>query len=110
MKKLLSIKNMTHELHTLSIKDFEPFMHQKIGIRFTPTIRLEAELIEIKSFQNYSPLERLPFAMVLRTEQKKEYYPQSIFIIEHPQKGDLPLFLVPIGFDAHGMKYEVIFS
>ncbi len=101
---------MTDNLPILTIEDFRPLLNQKIGIRFTADVRLDAELIEVKSFQTYTPLAREPFSMVLRTEQRSEYYPQSIFIIEHPTKGDLPLFLVPIGFAAQGMKYEAVFA
>lgn len=101
---------MNQNLQLLSAEDFSSLLNQKLWVRFTPHVRLPAELIDAKSFQNYSPLERQPFSIVVRTEQKNEYYPQGTFIIEHPDKGDLALFLVPIGFDAHGMKYEAIFS
>lgn len=101
---------MMHDLQTLTIEDFRPLLNQKIGIRFTDHVRLDAELIELKPFQLYTPLEREPFSMVLRTEQQNEYYSQSIFIVEHPTKGDLPIFLVPIGLAAQGMRYEAIFA
>jgi hypothetical protein len=71
---------------------------------------LPSELIEATELTGYSPLERKPFSIVFRTEQKGEYYQQATFIIQHPQKGDISMFLVPKGFDNVGMKYEAVFS
>jgi hypothetical protein len=97
-------------LANLSYNDFKGYMNQKFNIKFEPTITLQAELIIATEFNNYSPLERKPFSIILRTEQKNEYYPQGTFLIEHPEKGDLPIFLSPKGFDAKGMMYEAVFS
>ncbi len=36
--------------------------------------------------------------------------PQRIYRIRHPRMGELDLFLVPIGPDAEGMRYEAIFT
>lgn len=99
------------ELKELSYSDFKGFLNQEFKIKFEPSVTLPAELIEATEFvHNYSPLERKPFSIVLRTQQKNEYYPQATFVIEHPEKGDIPIFLVPKGFDDIGMKYEAIFS
>lgn len=97
-------------LENLSYNDFKGYLNQKFNIKFEQTITLQAELIVAAEFNNYSPLERKPFSIILRTEQKNEYYPQKIFIVEHPEKGELPIFLSPKGFDAKGMMYEAVFS
>ena len=101
---------MTSELHSLRAADFTPYLHQFLAIRFTPEVRLEAELIEVKETENYTGIERTPFFIVLRTGQKQGYYPQGIYTVEHPEKGDLHIFLVPLGPDAKGIKYEAVFS
>jgi hypothetical protein len=99
------------ELTELSYSDFKGYLNQEFNIKFESTITLPAELIEATEFaNNYSPLARKPFSIVLRTQQKGEYYPQATFVIEHPEKGEIPLFLVPKGFDHVGMKYEAVFS
>lgn len=98
------------ELSELSYHDFKGFLNQGFNIKFEENITLPAELIEATEFDNYSPLARKPFSIVLRTQQKNEYYPQATFIIEHPEKGEIPMFLSPKGFDNVGMKYEAIFS
>ena len=97
-------------LDQITIEDFKELLNQKIPIQFTPSITLDAELIEVNLVKNYSPLERSPFSFVLRTSQKTDYYPQGSYIIKHPTLGDMYLFLVPIGLDSEGTKYQAIFS
>lgn len=98
------------QLSELSYHDFKGLLNHGFNIKFEENITLPAELIEATEFDNYSPLERKPFSIVLRTQQKNEYYQQATFIIQHPEKGEIPMFLSPKGFDNIGMKYEAVFS
>lgn len=99
------------DIALLTLNDFDAFLNKVFTIQISDEIQLNAELIEFtKLNNNYSPLEREPFSIVFRTEQKNEYYQQGIFTITHPLKGNLDLFLSPLGFDNVGMKYEAIFS
>lgn len=98
------------ELDKISAADFQPLLNQKFNFNISAEVSLESELIEIIEFNGYSPLERIPFSVVFRTEQKNEYYEQGIFRIEHPIHGDMDVFLTPKGFDNFGMKYEAVFS
>jgi hypothetical protein len=98
------------ELQELTHQDFSQFINQSFNIEFGENAILLAELIEIQELNGYSPLQRKPFSVVFRTQQKNEYYPQATFMVEHPEKGEIPMFLSPRGFDAEGMKYEAVFS
>lgn len=98
------------QLSELAVHDFIQHLNRRFDIKFEDHVTLSAELIEIQELSGYSPLERKPFLLVFRTEQKNEYYPQATFIVFHPQKGDFPVFMTPKGFDSVGMKYEAIFS
>ena len=98
------------DLVTLSFEDFEPFIHQRFQVRFNTEDILDAELIELVRLDKYDNLQRQPFSFVLRTNQINEYYPQATFIIIHPDKGELPIFLVPLGPDNTGMSYQAIFN
>lgn len=98
------------ELSELSYHDFKGFLNQAFNIQFEQNVLLPAELIEVQEFNTYSPLARKPFSVIFRTQQKNEYYPQATVMVEHPEKGEIPLFLSPKGFDNIGMKYEAIFS
>ncbi len=97
-------------LEQLEAHDFSPWLHQVLHIRFSPEVRLAAELVEVRAVESYTPLPRQPFAIVLRTAQQTHYYHQTVAALEHPEKGDLPIFFVPVGFDGQGMLYEAIFA
>jgi hypothetical protein len=56
------------------------------------------------------PLGRKPFSLLFRHSQKHQYLPQRIYHLEHEQLGAMEIFLVPLGPDAEGMRYEAIFS
>jgi phenylalanine-4-hydroxylase len=98
------------ELSQLTIQDFSGLLNREFKIKFESNVIINAELIEVKEFNNYSPLERKPFAITFRTQQKNEYYPDLTFAVFHPEKGEIPMFLSPKGFDEVGMKYEAVFS
>lgn len=98
------------ELQELTHQDFSKFLNQSFNIKFGENAILPAELIEAKELNGYSPLQRKPFLIVFRTQQKNEYYQQATFIVEHPEKGAIPIFLSPKGLDSVGMKYEAVFS
>lgn len=94
----------------LSVNDFMDFRNKNFDIKFAEEAVLQGELIEYTELKGYSPLARKPFSLVFRTNQKTEYYPQGMMIVAHPEKGELPLFFVPVGFDEVGMKYETVFA
>lgn len=94
----------------LHASDFAPLLNQTLPIRFSEAITMPAELISVREVNNYSPVERIPFSIILRTGQKTEYYEQTICILQHPEKGEIPLFLVPLGLDSEGMRYEAVFA
>lgn len=98
------------DIALLSLNDFSSHLNTTFKIQISDEIQLDAELIEITKLNNYSPLQRNPFSIVFRTDQKNEYYQQGIFTIVHPEIGNLELFLTPIGFDKVGMTYEAVFS
>ncbi len=97
-------------LDTLSIADFEPYLQTEFSIRFTQEVTLPSLLIEAKTLNTYSELERKPFSLTFRTQQKDTYYNQAIFGLQHPEKGEILMFMVPLGLDSEGMRYEAIFS
>ncbi|QSW91325.1 MULTISPECIES: hypothetical protein [Flavobacterium] len=98
------------DISLLSVNNFNPFVNKVFIFKISEEIQLDAELISVTESNGYSPLERTPFSLVFRTNQKNEYYEQGIFNIIHPEEGSLELFLSPLGFDEVGMKYEAVFS
>ncbi|QBB71914.1 hypothetical protein ELE36_16970 [Pseudolysobacter antarcticus] len=62
-------------------------------------VRLSAALRSVASF-----------ALILRENGARLWESQGIYVYDHPQHGELELFTVPIGSDAHGMRYEINFN
>ena len=52
---------------------------------------------------------RAPFSIVFRGP-RTPILPQRIYRVAHPEIGDFELFLVPIGPDEQGMRYEAVFT
>jgi hypothetical protein len=101
---------MSVDLRLLKAEDFSPYLNQVMYIRFEEGARLPAELLQVTELENYNKLERQPFSIVFKTAQTTAYYQQAIYTIEHPDKGDMEVFLVPLGPGNGGMKYEAVFS
>ncbi len=50
------------------------------------------------------------YSLVFRSQGEKRVAPQATYRIENDNLGRLDVFLVPIGPDASGMRYEAIFN
>lgn len=54
--------------------------------------------------------ERTPFSLTFRGGPRDRFLPQRTYEVDHAELGRLPLFLVPLGPDAEGMRYEAVFT
>jgi hypothetical protein len=52
---------------------------------------------------------RQPFSLVFRGP-RVPLLPQRIYRLEHDRMGALELFIVPLGPDGDGLRYEAIFT
>lgn len=98
------------DISLLNVNNFNSLLNTIFLFKISEEIELDAELISVTELNNNSSIDRAPFSLVFRTNQKNEYYEQGIFTIIHPEVGNLELFLTPLGFDEVGMKYEAVFS
>jgi hypothetical protein len=69
---------------------------------------LDVQLAEVRALGTGTG-KRTPFSLILRSNGTA-YAPQGTYRLEHEQLGALYLFIVPLGPDQHGMRYEVIFT
>ncbi len=69
--------------------------------------KIELELIELRNGHANSPGES--FALLFRGPGAF-VLPQQIYTLAHDRLGSLDLFLVPVGRDANGTYYEVVFN
>lgn len=56
-----------------------------------------------------APQRRAPFSIVFRGPPTP-ILPQRIYRLVHAEIGEFELFLVPIGPDEQGMRYEAVFT
>lgn len=102
----------------------ETFTHEMFARYLNSTFRLyvndadsvDVELIEATrlSDTNAPPTRpgesrRAPFSLVFRGAPTLRL-PQSIYRLEHALLGSFEIFLVPIGPDQAGMRYQAIFT
>jgi hypothetical protein len=97
-------------LEQLSIADFQPHLNETFSIRFTPEATHAAQLTQITPWSHGSDKYRQPFTLEFETDLKGQYYLQGVFVLVHPERGDLEVFMVPIGPGENGMRYEIVFS
>ncbi len=72
---------------------------------------MDLELIEADAIKSDSPdhVERQPFALLFRGPMEP-VLEQQVYALEHVGMGTMELFLVPIGPDDDGMRYEAVFT
>lgn len=93
----------------------------RVGDRFVATRAVDGgegrseqafELIEASALSAATaPPDALrgPFRLIFRGP-REAFFSQGILALEHAELGRLEIFLVPIGPDAQGMRYEAIFT
>jgi hypothetical protein len=70
---------------------------------------LELELVEATAAAGRQGAGRVPFSLVFRGPLEP-VLPQRIYRFEHHELGAFDLFIVPVGPDETGMRYEAVFA
>ena len=101
-------------LESLQSSDFTPLLNQTFRIRTAANELLDVELVEVTEMGSGTAgcgnaPERRPFSIVFRGPMDV-LIPQNIYEIEHEKLGTISLFMVPIGPDQKGMRYEAVFA
>ena len=100
-------------LDQLKSTDFSPYLHQSFAIHYGAAEPLLAELVEVAELgpapERAGAPQRAPFSIILRGP-RRPVLPQRIYHLEHDGMGALDIFIVPIGPDQAGMRYEAIFN
>jgi hypothetical protein len=94
----------------VTLEAFEPYVEQTFRVSGAGDVAFEAELIEASPMgRTVGPNGRRAFSLVLRGPETSTPL-QQVYRVEHEAVGTLDLFLVPIGPDAEGMRYEAVFT
>jgi hypothetical protein len=93
-------------LEQLTLDSFRPY----VGDNFAVQGGMELQLVECEATS--SPAadgSRTQFHLVF-IGPANPVLPQQIYSLEHPSMGVLGIFIVPIGPDERGMRYEAVFT
>lgn len=99
----------------LELDTFSPHESTTFKVDLGNDESLDLDLIEVKSIklhdENRAPeVRQEPFRLTFRGGPKDAYLPQQVCKLTHDVLGDVEIFLVPLGPDSEGMRYEAIFN
>jgi len=89
---------------------FEPLLNGEFQIDFGNG-PVKSTLVDVRALAPPSNDHqgRQPWSLLFRTENEAAFE-QAIYRVNHRDLGDLDIFLVPVGPDDEGMRYEAVFS
>jgi hypothetical protein len=97
-------------LEPLTIETFTPHVGTSFRLVLGEAGAQQLTLSAVEALSAASAAERrTPFSLTFHTA-KRGALPQAIYRLEHPSLSALELFLVPLGPDEKGMRYEAIFT
>lgn len=99
-------------LESLTLETFTPHIGSLFTVALANGETLSLQLDHAHPLGNGVPGERAPFSLQFHHPPlpQNAYLPQHIYHLEHPLLDALDLFLVPLGPDTQGMRYEAIFT
>jgi hypothetical protein len=95
-------------LERLTAADFAPHLGDRFRMHADDATVLDAELIDVEEAEATDG-GRTPFSLVFRGPLEP-LLPQQIYRFEHDALGPFEVFIVPIGADDDGVRYEVVFT
>jgi hypothetical protein len=95
------------DLGALTAGDFAPLLHEPFRIDRGDGSPFSVELIEVSEAD--SGAVRQQFSLVFRGGPTPPL-PQRIYAVEHERLGRIELFLVPLGPDDDGQRYQAVFT
>ena len=98
-------------LQDLSHSSFEEQLNTPFRIHFGGESPLEVVLFEVRLHEPHDGPRKQPYSVYFRGPGRPvPVLPQAIYRVEHDRMGTMDIFLVPIGPDAQGMRYEAVFN
>ena len=94
-------------LENLTKESFDSHLGSSFRLHAEDSI-VEVRLVECRSLSE-TDRKREPFSIVFRAPMETGL-PQNTYRLEHDEMGSLDLFIVPIGPDSEGMRYEAVFT
>lgn len=100
---------MSGALANLTLETFAPHVNESFRLSQDDD-SLDVTLISAEAHRSQgSEAPRSGFSLLFRGPHDP-VLPQQVYRLEHEALGAMELFVVPVGPDAEGMRYEVIFT
>jgi hypothetical protein len=96
-------------LQDLTPSSFSEHLNSTFRIQLEGGKSLDAELFEVLLHEPHGGPRKQPFSIHFRGP-KGAALPQAIYRLEHEKMEPLEVFLVTIGPDEKGMRYEAVFN
>ena len=99
------------DLNHLTHVQFEKCLHQSFQVACADADPVKTELIEVGKRGTFNPEshKRQAFSLIFRGPMEP-LLTQKTHVLRNETMGNLEIFLVPIGPDEQGMRYEAIFN
>lgn len=99
------------DLDHLAKDDFDPHVGEEFALELDDeTLPLELLSSQALTADTVESAARGPFSLIFRSPGEQRHAPQQVYTVRHPELGALEIFLVPLGPDDDGMRYEAVFS
>jgi hypothetical protein len=95
------------DLEALTAATFAPHRGERFRIVLADVPDFEVELIDVA--EGAAGASRRQFSLLFRGGPEPPL-PQRIYRLEHAELGALDVFLVPLGPDETGQRYEAVFT
>lgn len=97
------------DLKSVTPASFSEHLQTRFRVHYGGDAPLELELYEVSPYEKHPGPRTEPFSAYFHGP-REAVLPQRIYRVEHDRLGEMELFLVPIGPDEKGMRYEVVFN
>lgn len=98
-------------LQDLTAATFETLVGTKFRIALGDGGVLELVLSQVERHEAHPGPRTQPFSALFHSPaEAKRFLPQQTYLLEHETLGKLEIFLVPLGPDPQGMRYEAVFN
>ena len=94
-------------LDRLTAADFAPHVGERFELLLPEGEPLGLRLSSCDELGEAPEGARRAFSLLFHGDR---LVPQQIWTLRHPKLGELELFVVPLGPDEQGLRYEVIFN
>lgn len=98
-------------LETFTIDTFQPHLGQRFTLVASDEVRIPLTLTEVSPWgpEASKGRPRVPFSLVFHSVPEA-VVPQAIYRVESDAMEPMEIFLVPLGPDERGMRYEALFT